>query len=840
MDDGQIYVADLARPDGFETVVAPVNLSLREFSTLPDESGAQDLLVGLEDGSSLAWSGELAVYPLKSTGRMEIKSRGLQVTRRWLAEALVVDLGDETEVDLSFDYALDASVKPDGRVRVNNILAEIRDLSLAAKSDNQVFFRLPRLQANGEFDWPEAEARISQISVSEPALELVRYPDGDLNLQRIAEEAAAVQAPEQTESDPPADEAAMARADTPAQATAPPLSDEESDTTATSGFLISLTRLNLESGSVSFIDETIDPPLKVSLEPLAVELRDVSSAMDSTFRLDVSSGISSGGSIELTGQAGALPPQAELELALKELNLTAAAPYLAEVARVVLKRGQLDSAATVQLPKGAALPDVSADIKVSQFELEDGDQQERLLAFESLQVEQLKLAGGDQSVEVSQIQATAPYLRLVVASDGSTNFSNLAAPTENEDPGAEEETPEASSPDIQIGRIAVSEGEMLFSDFSLPLPFTADVTEMSGEINTLIAGSREPSPLSFQGAVGEFGEFRSEGAINVFDPTLATDIDVQFRNVAMPDFTPYSAKFAGYRIDDGTLTLDLGYGLDQGKLDGENRLVIEQLTLGEKVDSPDAINAPVTIDLDIPVPGDVNDPEFSFGSVILKAITNVLVKVAAAPFNLLGQLVGAGEGELEAVFFRSGSSEISPPERQRLDKLADALKQRPSLVLSLEGAVDPSADALAIQNQRVDASLETRLEEGRTNGDSEGLVEQTTKALEQLTEEGLGKEVLIQLEQQATVPPPGSEGDARPQLDVGAYNALMREALAQSQTISEQDLTDLAGQRTTAIRSYLTGPGEIAESRIVDGEKTEATLVDDEFIPMKLKLAPAG
>ena len=83
-----------------------------------------------------------------------------------------------------------------------------------------------------------------------------------------------------------------------------------------------------------------------------------------------------------------------------------------------------------------------------------------------------------------------------------------------------------------------------------------------------------------------------DGEVNLFDPTAKTDATVKFRNVEMVNLTPYTATFAGRRIASGKLALDLAYQIEHGKLLGDNRIVMDELTLGEKVESADAPDLP--------------------------------------------------------------------------------------------------------------------------------------------------------------------------------------------------------------------------------------------------------
>jgi len=184
-----------------------------------------------------------------------------------------------------------------------------------------------------------------------------------------------------------------------------------------------------------------------------------------------------------------------------------------------------------------------------------------------------------------------------------------------------------------------------------------------------------------------------------------TDLKASFRNLEMRNLTPYSGKFAGRKIESGKLSLELEYKVLDRKLKGENQIVIDNLKLGERVESKDATSLPLdlaiallsdskgVIDLGLPVQGSLDDPQFSMGGLVWKAITNLLTKIVTAPFRAL--LGGSGE-EFEAVLFEPGEARLLPPEREKLAKLATALEKRPQLKLAIEGRFDRERDREAL------------------------------------------------------------------------------------------------------------------------------------------------
>ena len=165
----------------------------------------------------------------------------------------------------------------------------------------------------------------------------------------------------------------------------------------------------------------------------------------------------------------------------------------------------------------------------------------------------------------------------------------------------------------------------------------------------------KPADVDIRGKIGHHIPMEIVGKVHPFKSNFFVDVKASLRDFNLSPLTPYSGKYAGYKIEKGSLSFDLKYLIQGTKLDAENKVVIDQLTLGDRVDSPDATKLPVglaivllrdsngKINLDIPLTGRTDDPEFSVWRIVLQVIVNILTKVATAPFALLGSLFGGGE-----------------------------------------------------------------------------------------------------------------------------------------------------------------------------------------------------
>jgi len=191
----------------------------------------------------------------------------------------------------------------------------------------------------------------------------------------------------------------------------------------------------------------------------------------------------------------------------------------------------------------------------------------------------------------------------------------------------------------------------------------------------------------------------------------------------MVSISPYTMKFAGYKIAQGRMSLDLRYTVRNGQLEGTNRIIVDNLTLGERVESPDALKLPLElaiailkdsngrIDLGLPVSGNLNDPQFSYGAIVAKAIGALFTRIVSAPFRALAGLFGGGGGggeRLETVVFDAGSDRLLPPEREKLQQVAQLLGQRTQLKLLVPAQYSENADGAALRARAVRTEVARR------------------------------------------------------------------------------------------------------------------------------------
>jgi hypothetical protein len=834
LKNGSIHFRDDVPADPVELLFGPVDVSIQQLNTLPDRDGRQRVTIALPHNARIEWQGSIDLAPLRSEGTLSVENSRLDQTIAYLKALLPLD-SIEAVLSLQTNYRLNEM--PDGSVDValDALQGQLKDVTVSGLAPVTEFLALTEISVSGgSLRYPQSEMTFDSIRIRDPRL--VGWVDerGQLSLQQL-------QTPDSEASD-----AGGADADSPAAAE----------------WRLGLGELAVENAQIEFEDRSIRPAATVGLQNVAVSVRDISNEENAVFPVSVSGGLSAGGELAFDGEITALP-----EFSLRgaatagALSLTLAQPYAQQQLNILIEDGLLDLAADLALESSGAMT-AGGRLDVTNLRIADTRENLPLVGWERLVIDRFEAATESGRLELSLVTLDQPFGRLVINEDLSTNLTGLLATAEgaapdDAAPAAVSDTTETAKPAaveadstpiaLVIGGTRIRDGAMDFSDLSLPLPFATEIRQMNGTISTLNSSSAAPAEIRLEGQVDEYGLARIEGAMNLFDPVHNTDVTMEFRNLLMSSLSPYSVEFAGRKIDEGKLNLDLKYRIQESQLQGQNKVVMSDLVLGDEVDNPDAMSLPLglavalltdangVIDIDLPVQGDINDPEFAIGGVILKAFVGLVTKIVSAPFRLLGSLIGVESEDFGQFQFLGGRSDLTPPELEKIAQLREALQQRPELGVKVSGAFAPAVDVPALQFQRLRSAVLERVapEYAEQAGDFQMLDERIQDALEALFIER-NPDLPVESVKAAHLAPPPDDPEGAAVFDSLAYASDIRDRLLAGEQISRQDLEGLANARAAAISSAFLASGGIEESRIVLAEPVEVEGQDDAWVTMEL------
>jgi outer membrane protein OmpA-like peptidoglycan-associated protein len=429
------------------------------------------------------------------------------------------------------------------------------------------------------------------------------------------------------------------------------------------------------------------------------------------FQLTAKANVEHGGSVAARGSVGLQPLTADLRLEVADVALAQAQSWLPAQVAVKIVSGALSANGRLRVQEGDT--SYEGSVAVRDARLDELDSGKLLLGWKSLESNEAKLRFAPFGAEIGELVVRAPRGRLDIEADRSVTFAQAYRRQENPN--------EADKPlPATLRRLRIEDGTLEFADRSLDSPFAVSIRELSGSVTGLSTARGDPARIQLQGRVAKYGSARIRGTLNLQQPKTLANLTATFRNLDLAPFTPYAAKFAGYRIDSGRLSAELRYQVRDGRLTGSNQLTIEQMQLGARVESASASEVPLElavallsdskgrIDLDIPVIGNLNDPQFDFGGLIAKAIGNVVGKLASAPFRALGALFGGEQKDLGQVRFEPGSAALTPPQEENVAEVAKALGERPQLGVAVRGGYDPETDVPALGADAVRREISRR------------------------------------------------------------------------------------------------------------------------------------
>jgi outer membrane protein OmpA-like peptidoglycan-associated protein len=776
---GQLRFIDKRPSEPIDLLYDELNLELHNLVTREDGAADATLAASGPSGGHIDWQGQLNLAPLRSSGSLTVDSVALADFWPYVRDAAPLALERGT-LSASTRYELDLSEAL--QLRLLDLDATLAPLAINDLQGNPLV-RLERLEvAETKLDLADKRLQIGKVRSAGLETWVIREQDGALNWQRLFAE------PTATDGKTPA-----------AQPSEP-------------AWQIQLSEAQLADYRIHLTDRVPEQEVALELAPLKLTLRQFDSQAKTPFKVDLDTGIGRQGNLQATGELQLAPLSGRLDVRTRDLDLRVAQAYLAPFIRLELRSGMLSS--DLQLTLDGAEPlafSATGTAEITQLHTLDTLKDRDFVKWQRLRLEGIDYQHQPQRLAIETVDIDQPYARFIINPDLSTNVNELLVDQPGEPAAAAPAGPASAPLALHIGGIRLTDGSANFADFSLRPPFATAIQDLDGHIGTLDNQQQPAAPVDITGKVDRYAPVAIKGSLTPFDPLQRLDIATSFRQVELTTLTPYSSKFAGYRIRKGRLNLDLHYRIQQGQLDAQNRVVLEQLQLGEKVDSPDAVDLPVrlavallkdthgTIDIKLPVQGNLNDPQFSVMPIIWQTLRNLVLRAAQAPFKFLAGLVDGGQEDLSQIAFAPASSELDAQARANLKALAQALQQRPQLVLEVEGR-SAASEGRALAEQRLEREyqrtfyrvLQRRGE--KVPGSEDELVvadDEKPALLEGIYRSRLGRQPPEQWRE--------LEEDARAQQ--------LREAVIDSWSSSAILLRNLARERAATIKNQLTDLG---------------------------------
>jgi hypothetical protein len=806
IEEGAFFFREMTKEVPFEVVLSPIGFRLVNIDTTkPEKSGdAMRFHAKIGDGGFLNIKSDIdKLTPLALHGTLDFESGKLFTEYRYLQENLNVEVADgKLHAHLAFTFDTDRLED----LRLEDIRIALEQLRIKPESEYHDVMRVGRISLDGGVCEPlRHRASLEAITIREPYLFVERDKTGGINWEHLARVAPVTEK----------------RREAPEPETVP---QNDDDWNATLGHLA------LHGGKVAFQDRTTSLPVTTTIDRIEFTAENISTDTREAVVYRSGMRINGEGNLSAEGELRRAPLSVSGAIGLKALPLKGFSAYISESSHLGLESGRLSAKSTFAYEKSDKAPDLRADgeLKVRDIAVSDVRDGTTLFAWNELLIQPFALELFPNRLFIESVDFNGLFVNAHVDEKQNFNFADLAkertAPRKSTSETGKSKNGNTLFP-VQVVKLRIIDSGADFQDESLPLKFKTHIHDIDGTVLAIANTRSETSHVDVKGEVDRYGSASLKGSLNAADPKSFTDLDLRFRNIDLNALSGYSGKFAGYAIEQGKLFLDLNYDIRDAKMQGKNSLVIKKIKLGERLEGEEITYLPLglaialledsdgVIDIELPVEGRVDDPKFRFGQVVWNAFANLITKAAAAPFKLIGALLGVEGEKLEFIAFEPGDAHLLPPEREKLDQLAEALKKRPKLALGIEGSYDNRADTHALQLEKLKALAISRF--GKKQERDELLMSEDI--LETLYEEKIGKEALEALQERFDKKEKEDKNAAQ------AYRSTLIEHLAMLQQVTGEELVSLARKRAQNVAHYLkSGDGVAGRVKVKAGAKSEA------------------
>lgn len=826
-----VDLEDHDRDEPLKLTYGPSVFELHDISTLPDRKGDNAFTIGLQRGGTIKVAGEVVLEPLGLAGTVSVDKIFLENAWPILEPYFEFDIvgGDAMG---QFDY----EVRPGDEglhVRIHNLDYDLAGLQVEPRDSDVKVLELHELQIeDGHFSWPEGDVGAAQVTIDGAGAFTWLEADGSFGWEALVPKATQVQVVDTYEK-----------------------VEKALPWKATVG------RFEVRGAHARFEDRTFDEPLTFSASDANLVLTDVTTEHGVQWGIETSAKLPGGAIATAEGEFGLGPTHLEASVGVQGLDLSLVEPYLARFAPIDLAAGSVEASGTIRVSLKGEGPMVSfaGDAAVDGFDLRETAVGSRLLHWDRVEVQGIEAAHQPQSLKVAGIDIRGAGFEVVVAEDQRINLVELIAAVTGQNEFADSETadigesPEPSSadadneggiPPIEIGVVTLHDCSGTYTDRTLTPPFTLALTPIDGTVEAISTEATAGADVEIEGVVQSGGSFAIKGEIDLLDPGRLTDLQLDVREAELPPLSPMALRYLGHPVEQGRADVGLDYEVLANQLTGENRIVTHDLELGDEVEAEGAIDLPVKlgvslltdkngrIEIDFPVEGRFDDPDFGLGNAIDSAVKDVMGSLVKSPFRLLAKLGGGKEGDdYGYVEFAAGSAELGATSETKLRTLAAGVDQRPELILVVAGVWEPEVDTVALQEASFENLLADQVDDASGVTDT-GEPTSRLHKLESVYRELSLPEGLEQLRAQFTTE--GEVAGDAPVFDETAYYRDLRRLLIEALPIDEADLRELASARAETIRTLLVDEVGVDAGRVKIVDPVEVKPTGEAWVQVEL------
>ena len=836
IQEGTLLFQDKYNKDQFQSNLFPLNLRVENLIAGERVSGNYSLNLKTESSEIVDSRGSFITMPLSAEGSLKISSLLLNKYSPYYESFVNFDLaGGNSDLNVNFKISQE---NDNIYAFIENHEFSIQSLSMIDRQSKEEVVNIPELKIkDSKFDSKNKKIKAGIITARKGKIFIKRQKDYSINLVNSMQPQKGVG--KNLGKDLRKDLAKPQPLPSPATK-----DSNSSDLNSSSAWNVSLNHFDVDKFNLKFNDFTNQEPVNIELSKISIKTDNLEFSTNKKGSINIDMEWNKDGYISIKGDLIPSTLTSKLDLKLEKIDIKSLQPYFTESIKILVTDGYINTTGKLGVDfNDIENPNIKFDgnTSVTNFISLDKKNTRDFFKCNSLDISKVNVSLFPIKVNVKDIALTDFYSRIIINETGDMNIASIFKSDKKPDEKAKPEeqniqnVENSATPQVFVENITLQGGNIKFSDFLSKPNFTASMKQIAGSVTQLSSKEDARARMHLQGLHGESSPLEIVGAINPLAQNKFIDIDISFKDIALAKFTPYSSKYLGYKIQKGKLLLDLEYQINGAKLQSENRVKFDNLTLGDPVESEHATSLPVglaisllknpkgQIDLDLPVTGELDDPEFSIGAIVLKMIGNLIIKVVTSPFSILGSMFGGGE-DLEFVEFEYGSKTLNDAGYKKIDQLALILEQKPSVKLEIMGFYDKLRDSESLGIIRFHELIKSiKLKEMIGSGKS-------AATLKDVVLEPQEMEHYIQIAyDEAQFPKPKDESGKEKILDVEEQKKL----LFTNTNVNTGDMRFLAMERAQNVKAYLLSIEKVEKNRIFllepaedsDTEKENATFV---------------
>ncbi|MBC3918964.1 DUF748 domain-containing protein [Undibacterium sp. CY18W] len=745
LSKGMLHFRDARHANPAQTVnLKDISLTARGLSSATDAKAAVfKFALNGENDESLKLEGEMQPLIGTAKAQLALSSWSLATYQPLLSNYLLASVSGKFDVNAQLQVQK-------GLVQVDDLGMKLSQFAIKPKSVDDGSFNLKALTVDKlTLNMESKQVNIGSVLFDGLVTDVRRDEQAVLNLKKWLKSSAGTSSISSSASGTSNSSTSV----TPTAPVADIATASKAGTTATAVWKVNLASLDFKDSAVSFNDKFMSPEVKIKLDAFNLHVEKLSSDMSQPVKMNLVTNIGKKSRLSLDATASAQLKSISLNLDGQGLPVSALFPYVSPYVNAALTRGRADIKGKLNLNNvldNSRQINYEGMLALNDFHLLENGADEDFLEWKNIAMEGIsaQIGGDKQLVTLKKLALNDFYARAILSAKGKLNIQTIlstkkadaeegdaalsavsavpATPVAQADDAAAKPVtsktatttivtvplpakPEKANPVvIRIAQTTLKGGNVNFTDNFVKPNYSANLTGVAGTIGAIASDNPQPATIELTGKVDDDAPLVISGTLNPLSNPVFMDVKASTNGLELTRLTPYAAKYAGYVIEKGKLSMQVAYRIENQQLQAENDVRLDQLTFGERVESPTATKLPVMlavallrdnqgrIAINLPITGSLSDPQFSVGGIIFKVFVNIITKAVTSPFALLGSMFGGGE-ELAYTEFLPGQTSLTPAATAKLDNLAKALKNRSGLKLDIIGRVEPATDSDGIR-----------------------------------------------------------------------------------------------------------------------------------------------